>query len=306
MPLHLEVERKFVPTIKNIWRLGANKPPGINLPFRSIKFLGNSVFKDTYYDNRRGDLAGQGMYLRTRKVKGQGTTNTNLWELKIRQGLAKNNGTVHEYEKTVFHEETNVLQILETLKKAVPGSVTDLTALESLSKAPHALESATAERDPSVLDVLASMTTRRQSYLANADHPANFPGFTIVIDETDFGHMVGEVELSLTLPLPSEPALQNSAIGSVLNLSGPLYKHLEGKTLSETDHDALQKATMLLIDKFMGDYAWFFGYEKPVGKLSAYFEKFGKFGRYEKSADGKIEEFGNTCYGCGGRAMGSK
>ncbi|KAA6412911.1 MAG: hypothetical protein FRX48_03904 [Lasallia pustulata] len=59
--------------------------------------------------------------------------------------------------------------------------------------------------------------------------------FTVVLDSTDFGHSVGEVEL-----------------------------------LAE-DADKAHAD----IDAFLDRYAWFFNRSKPKGKLTAYFEKFG-------------------------------
>ena len=59
--------------------------------------------------------------------------------------------------------------------------------------------------------------------------------FTVVLDCTDFDHSVGEVEL-----------------------------------MAEDAEKAHRD-----IDRFFEEYAWFFDREKPKGKLTAYFEKFG-------------------------------
>ncbi|RFU31045.1 hypothetical protein B7463_g5286, partial [Scytalidium lignicola] len=71
--------------------------------------------------------------------------------------------------------------------------------------------------------------TRREIFFADNR-------FSIMLDSTDFGHWVGEVEL-------------------------------------QTQQTA---TALLDIDTFMMEYAWFFmNYSAPKGKMTAYFEKFG-------------------------------
>ena len=86
----------------------------------------------------------------------------------------------------------------------------------------------TASEDDFGLDAMAEFETRRLTFLA--DHK-----FTIVLDFTNFGHEVGEVELM------AEDA---------------------GKAHAD-------------IDGFVREYAWFFDMTNPKGKLRAYFDKFG-------------------------------
>ena len=62
--------------------------------------------------------------------------------------------------------------------------------------------------------------------------------FTVALDRTNFGHSVGEVEI-----------------------------------MAEDDSNAQEE-----IDSFLTRYSWFFNTEKPKGKLTAYFEKFGTQG----------------------------
>ena len=78
------------------------------------------------------------------------------------------------------------------------------------------------------LGVMAEFKTHRLTYLADGK-------FTVVLDCTDFGHSVGEVEL-----------------------------------MAEDAEKAHKD-----IDAFFEEYAWFFDTSKPKGKLTAYFEKFG-------------------------------
>lgn len=80
------------------------------------------------------------------------------------------------------------------------------------------------------LDKMAGFKTHRLTFLADGR-------FTVVLDATDFGHRVGEVEL-----------------------------------MAEDAEEAHGE-----IDAFCKEYAWFFDTEreKPKGKLTAYFERFG-------------------------------
>lgn len=78
------------------------------------------------------------------------------------------------------------------------------------------------------LNRMAGFETHRCTFLADGK-------FTVVLDTTDFGHRVGEVEL-----------------------------------MAEDAEEAHGE-----IDGFVRKYAWFFDMEKPKGKLTAYFEKFG-------------------------------
>lgn len=78
------------------------------------------------------------------------------------------------------------------------------------------------------LDAMARFETHRLAFVADGR-------FTVVLDWTDFGHGVGEVELMA-----------------------------EDAEKAHAD-----------IDEFRREYAWFFDGSKPKGKLTAYFEEFG-------------------------------
>jgi len=82
----------------------------------------------------------------------------------------------------------------------------------------------------------ASLTTWRETWIADKE-------FKIVLDQTDFGHTVGEAELETQAAL--------------------------------SDKDEAPKLMLAMdnkIAKFIQCYTWAFSDGKPTGKLSAYFE----------------------------------
>lgn len=85
------------------------------------------------------------------------------------------------------------------------------------------------------LSHLASLTTFRQSWIADKE-------FKIVLDQTDFNHVVGEVELETDANVRDEIEAQ--------------------KVMQEMDNK---------IAEFLQRYSWAFSDGKPIGKLSAYF-----------------------------------
>ncbi|KAL8726077.1 MAG: hypothetical protein Q9166_006956 [cf. Caloplaca sp. 2 TL-2023] len=89
----------------------------------------------------------------------------------------------------------------------------------------HHLPQFNAEEHSFGLGILARFTTTRQDFRANEK-------FAVVLDYTDFGHSVGEVELMAE---------------------------------NEAEAEAHQE-----IDDFMARYPWFFMKGKPMGKLEAY------------------------------------
>ncbi len=80
------------------------------------------------------------------------------------------------------------------------------------------------------LDAIAEFETDRLSFRADGR-------FTVVLDSTDFGHRVGEVELMA----------------------------------EDADAEKAHKD----IEAFLREYPWLFDTSSPKGKLTAYFEKFG-------------------------------
>lgn len=83
------------------------------------------------------------------------------------------------------------------------------------------------------LDILAQLTTTRQIYVADER-------FTLVLDQTDFGHSVGEVEVEVEVGDDAEKAEK-----------------------AEQAHKD--------IDAFLAKYSWFCQPGPVEGKLSAYF-----------------------------------
>lgn len=72
--------------------------------------------------------------------------------------------------------------------------------------------------------------------------------FEIVLDSTDFGHSVGEVELQESVISSDDESLKSS-------------------------YDAKGKAMDQEIETFMQRYSWAFPVGEPVGKLTAYFAR---------------------------------
>ena len=203
MPL-LEIEQKFSVSLASIGLLitKAGHPP--------FKHLGNSTvqtFRDTYFDSHN-KLSDAGLWIRKRHVLSDPTNFNRLpggtleWEAKQR----KQGGS---FLRSTFSETKDPSQILGLVRSHLP----DLK---------------TAFEDDFGLDAMAEFETRRLTFVA--DHK-----FTVVLDFTNFGHEVGEVELM------AEDA---------------------GKAHAD-------------IDGFVKEYAWFFDMSSPKGKLRAYFDKFG-------------------------------
>ena len=203
MPL-LEIEQKFSFHLAGIGRLitRTGHPP--------FKHLSNSTvqtFRDTYFDTHN-KLSDTGLWIRKRYVHPDLTNSNSLpegtleWEAKHR----KHGGS---FLRSTFSETKDKNQIRDLVRSCLPD---------------HKL----ASEEDFGLDAMAEFETRRLTFLA--DHK-----FTVVLDFTNFGHEVGEVELM------AEDA---------------------GKAHAE-------------IDGFVKEYGWFFDMSKPKGKVRAYFDKFG-------------------------------
>lgn len=91
---------------------------------------------------------------------------------------------------------------------------------------------------------MARYTTFRETWRADNK-------FEIVLDNTDFEHTVGEVELQRAVTLD----------------------HDDGEELSKFARQALTADMDQQIEDFMNYYSWAFPLGKPVGKLSAYFAR---------------------------------
>ena len=205
MPL-LEIEQKFsfaLANIKTLLRKGGFPP------LKTLDDIHTQAFSDIYYDSQF-KLSNAGLWLRKRHRHPHPSypgsmppESTVEWEAKQR----KHNGTIL---RSTFLETNGRNQIRE------------------LVRAHFSDPSRRDFHNQFGLDVMAGFKTQRIAFLADGR-------FTVVLDWTDFGHWVGEVELM------AEDA--ESAHGD--------------------------------IDKFFEEYAWFFDRKEPKGKLTAYFEKFG-------------------------------
>jgi len=197
----LEVEQKFSWTAAKLRLLQHNQG---RPPFKQITNLRQHAFRDTYYDSQHR-LSEAGLWVRKRhqilSPENAVTQSTFEWEAKQRRDGSS-------VIRSTFEETKDTYQIAQMVRAHVswyPSSYNDFG-----------------------LDELCQFETCRRSFEADGK-------FTVVLDSTDFGHQVGEVEI-----------------------------------LAEDAEKAHRD-----IDAFMREYAWFFDIIKPKGKLTAYFEKFG-------------------------------
>jgi len=120
------------------------------------------------------------------------------------------------------------------------------------------------------LDVLARFVTYRRQWLVNER-------FHVVIDEADFGHVVGEVELAQeserTGP-PEGPGGHESHREDVCKLETEVEAEKigwsEGGDEGQADKELAEELDQE-IEAFMERYAWAFPRGEVKGKLSAYF-----------------------------------
>lgn len=182
-------------------------------PFGSLAPLGRTEFEDVYYDTPAGDLSRAGVWLRRRGGR---------WEAKVRVG--------GDYTHSAFEEVADVARISALLGRTVPGA-----GLDAAGGGPRG----------GGLREVARLVSYRSKFLVDGK-------FTVVIDATDFGHVVGEVELE-------------RKVGGSRAEDGSLdadEAYDRSEAVAEMDKE---------IDGFMKRYLWAFPPGKPVGKLSAYF-----------------------------------
>lgn len=148
-----------------------------------------------------------GVYLRHRNGK---------WEAKVRVG--------GDFVNSAFKEVTDISAISAILNMYLPGT---------------GLAQAGPTGNQSVQPV-AKFVTMRTKFVVDSR-------FTVVIDKTDFGHVVGEVELE--------------------------HRIAKVETREDQNHDKLVDMMEHEIDDFMKQYAWAFPPDRPLGKLSAYFSQ---------------------------------
>jgi len=128
-----------------------------------------------------------------------------IWIRKRDQGWEAKVNLRDSFVKAAYNEITSVPEIRGIVSKHIPGN--------------------TAERENFGLQVFCDFTTYRSKYIADEK-------FNVVLDTTDFGHAVGEVEIMAS------------------------------------DVEKAEKD----IDQFFARYPWFFQGGTPKGKISAYLE----------------------------------
>ncbi|ROV92273.1 hypothetical protein VSDG_07225 [Cytospora chrysosperma] len=186
-------------------------------PFESLIHHSNTSFEDAYYDTMDEVLCNAGVWLRRRGDN---------WEAKIRVG--------GDFTNSAFEEITNVDDISAMLGKLVPGTALDPN--EGLVGGQ--------------IEEVAKLVTHRNKFLADGK-------FTVVLDETDFGHVVGEIELE------REASVTGGGEEGVTRAEVEKHKRARAQVIAEMDGE---------INNFMKRYVWAFPPGNPMGKLSAYFE----------------------------------
>ena len=196
----LEIERKFTWNPASLHILISN---GGQPPFSSRPTIQSTIFRDIYYD-LDNKLSSKGLWVRKRLLysppKQANHSTTGTWE-------AKQSMPGSSFVRSTYDETKDPSRILQMVRNRIP-------------KCP-------GPDQCFGLEETCRFETHRRSFLADGK-------FTVVLDETDFGHSAGEVEL-----------------------------------LAEDENKAHAD-----IDAFLARYAWLFDCSKPKGKLTAYFEKY--------------------------------
>ncbi|PWY65674.1 hypothetical protein BO94DRAFT_614185, partial [Aspergillus sclerotioniger CBS 115572] len=181
-------------------------------PFRTINYLGTKTLHDTYYDIPSSSSSStHPHYLSTKGIWIRKRNNT--WQAKIRRG--------GNYTNSQFQELSSPAEISSYL-----ATITGVNKPEKVNFG---------------LVPMADFVTVRESWIADRE-------FTIVQDEMDFGHTVGEVEMEW----------KGECKGDVEGFRRKKMEEMDGK-----------------IGEFMKRYGWAFCGGVAKGKLSAYFEMRG-------------------------------
>ncbi|TID18251.1 hypothetical protein E6O75_ATG06327 [Venturia nashicola] len=251
-PLRLiyEVERKFTPFPLSRRHLQSNTA---HPHFTTIKNHGSKIMEDIYFD-REDLLCENGIWVRRRgespiniNIDGEETLRKTIigmagemedmkisWQAKVRKSGDRINSSFAE-----IHDSNEILRLLRS-------RFSSLANLERIEE----------------LDVLARIKCVRQMWRVDGK-------FNVVIDTTDFGHVVGEVEL--------EVDTEKQEIGDGDGDGGVGVSAAEGFIGAEgSDRNGeaqLLKNMDVEIETFMRKYLWAFPVGgKVVGKLSAYFK----------------------------------
>ncbi|KAL8719840.1 MAG: hypothetical protein Q9181_008006, partial [Wetmoreana brouardii] len=161
------------------------------------------VFRDTYYD-LNNKLSSKGLWVRKRLLytphEQVDNSTIGIWE-------AKKSMPGSSFVRSTYDETQDPVRILRMIRNCIPECPGPGEAFG--------------------LKETCRFETHRRSFLVDGK-------FTVVLDETDFGHSSGEVELVA-----------------------------EDATQAHAD-----------IDVFLARYPWLFDCSKPKGKLTAYFQKY--------------------------------
>ena len=266
----VEVERKFRYEAVFVNRLKANSG---SPAFRSLEYLGQSTFTDTYFDDPVSTLSTQGVWIRRRGGTG--------WQAKIRQG--------GDYTNSQFQELSCPDDIGRLIKSYNIQSYSPKLSSSSSSStttgggSSEGWSEGWSDRDKTFfgLKSMAEFTTIREAWRANKK-------FKIVLDKTDFGHAVGEVELELEVEEEEEESIfynnnnNNNNNNNKKNNNSNNNNHYDDNEKKLWGGGAERHGGMMMmtttqqmdlqIETFMQDYSWAFPDGKVVGKLSAYFE----------------------------------
>ena len=249
-----EVERKFHWRPSNLRLLLTNAG---HPPFPSCPVFEATSFRDTYFDDEVHSLSKGGLWIRRRNFlnldnKPRGAMNskmTDVWE-------AKRALPGSSFRRSAYEETTDRSRIVSMIKELSPSTDSGMH-----NDVIPTVGGMIGPENQFGLKQLCQFITYRRSFHTHMDAPnkdeATGPEidrsqeFNVVLDETDFGHAVGEVEIM--------------ALDAV-------KAHFQ-------------------IDAFLEKYSWFFetggdedgdvvdqggnkGPLKVKGKLTAYFEKF--------------------------------
>ena len=223
MPL-IEVERKFAwdPERHRLLRSNSAHRPFV------AHFRNYLKFRDTYFDSQH-KLSNSGLWVRKRQylqASGKESPNCMFWE-------AKKALPGSTFTSSAFEEASDTSKILELVRQHYPGA----KGPEHNFGLNQLCEFVTDRSEYHVEDRFDWYEDVENGYVVYQANK-NCTSFTMVLDETDFGHRVGEIEL-----LAEDPV----------------------KARNE-------------IDKFMTKHVSFFDTINIKGKMSAFFEyeKLGK------------------------------
>ena len=247
------------------------------------------MFEDTYYD-RDDVLSKQGVYVRRRRY-----LDTDKDHVNVNMNAKTAEGQLEKLERSSKSPKSDKIKTSEDweAKIRVAGNFThsafqELHGFDAVARVvrehfphihhhhkqrlhqqhQHALTPTTSEVDDGEgkqdklgfrnLEVLARFITHRRQWLINER-------FHVVLDEADFGHMVGEVELAQSSTRVSSAASSECAYESLSQAGNGKQEKIGKEVAAQLDAE---------IEDFMERYAWAFprGQHSQVqGKLSVYF-----------------------------------